>query len=140
MDIVRKSVIIAVIVALFATAVMYSKPEGPVIILPEPVIVETLPIDKPKNKQITFISETPEIIEEEIEEPVIPESYGLLNQTQNIFNQSILGGYYLNSEPNTSVAARTLDGHILQPGSVFSFNETVGERTPEKRVCRRLCN
>jgi hypothetical protein len=50
MDIVRKSVIIAVIVALFATAVMYSKPEGPVIILPEPVIVETLPIDKPKKQ------------------------------------------------------------------------------------------
>lgn len=43
--------------------------------------------------------------------------------------------------PHTAIAARTnnlilacreIDGKIVQPGEVFSFNETVGERTPEK--------
>jgi len=33
---------------------------------------------------------------------------------------------------NIKVAAEELDGTILQPGEIFSFNETVGRRTREK--------
>lgn len=33
---------------------------------------------------------------------------------------------------NASLAAKAFDGHIVAPGEVFSFNQTVGERTADK--------
>lgn len=37
-----------------------------------------------------------------------------------------------NRTRNLELACEAIDGYILKPGAVFSFNETVGERTAEK--------
>ena len=41
------------------------------------------------------------------------------------------GGSTLNRINNIHLAADKLDGVILCPGDVFSYNETVGQRTTE---------
>ncbi len=41
-------------------------------------------------------------------------------------------GDYLARSHNLELAARLIDGTVLQPGEEFSFNETVGERTEER--------
>lgn len=41
----------------------------------------------------------------------------------------------LKNEPgtvNARVAAKIVDGYVLEPGKIFSFNQKVGERTPDK--------
>ncbi|NLB53706.1 MAG: hypothetical protein GX808_12345 [Syntrophomonadaceae bacterium] len=52
---------------------------------------------------------------------------------------NVLGGYYTNlnnSPPNRTnniiLACRQINGHILKPGEVFTFNGQVGQRTAEK--------
>ncbi|SHG39990.1 Copper amine oxidase N-terminal domain-containing protein [Thermosyntropha lipolytica DSM 11003] len=51
----------------------------------------------------------------------------------------IIGGYYttlLNSSPNRThnikLACSKINGYTLYPGQIFSFNQTVGERTAKK--------
>jgi hypothetical protein len=127
-------VILSIVVLMIAGVICITSRAVPGVTLPEPIPVKTIPQNN-TPKQIPFVCiDIPEIIEPEtpVKRPVIPELYGPLDNTQNIFDQPILGGYFLNSETNASVAAQSLNGYVIQPGTVFSFNNAVGERTPEK--------
>ncbi len=61
-----------------------------------------------------------------------PGIFGFINRDTNIFAIEILGGYYLTTNHNASIAARAINNYIIGPQETFSFNHTVGPRTPEK--------
>lgn len=68
---------------------------------------------------------------------VVPEKFGYLDNITNLFSDEILGGYYLGagrggSKTNALIASRAVNGTIIQPNSIFSFNEVVGKRTYSK--------
>ncbi len=42
------------------------------------------------------------------------------------------GGRYTNRAHNVALAAKALNGAVIQPGEVLSFNDTVGERSAER--------
>lgn len=68
---------------------------------------------------------------------VVPEHFGYLNKTSNIFLDEILGGYFLSagqggSKTNALIAAQAINNTIVESGETFSFNQVVGKRTRSK--------
>lgn len=65
----------------------------------------------------------PEVTAEEYMEKYYPDTLASYNSP-----------YYPNANRTTNLilACKEIDGTVLEPGEVFSFNETVGERTAEK--------
>ena len=70
-------------------------------------------------------------------------AFPLLNTAPDIMGedalfQDVLGEYETkhntneNRNTNLRLLCQALDGHIVQPGDTFSYNEVVGERTAEK--------
>ena len=72
----------------------------------------------------------------------IPNSHSPSNPAPSKNNEStnkILGGYktrLLSKEENrinnVKLAAESIDGYTVQPGEIFSFNDALGRRSPEK--------
>lgn len=56
----------------------------------------------------------------------------------NVYFRDVLGSYETrhtdnpNRNTNLQLLCQALDGHIVQPGDTFSYNEVVGERTAER--------
>ncbi|MCZ7599296.1 MAG: VanW family protein [Gammaproteobacteria bacterium] len=53
----------------------------------------------------------------------------MIGQYVTRFDEGLVG-----RTTNLRLAVAAIDGRILQPGEVFSLNDTVGERTPRARV------
>lgn len=87
----------------------------------EPEVVETIEAVNPES-----------IENVQVAKPIEPEIFGFLPLDNNIFGFPILAGYYLNSVPNASIAARLLNNITIYPGETFSFNNVVGNRTTER--------
>ena len=82
------------------------------------------PVEFPANDEPEEDIEIPEVVPE-----VIPEAFGFIDINANVFDQPILAGYYLNNRVNAQRAAELINGTIIQPGELFSFNNVVGSRT-----------
>ena len=89
----------------------------------KPVKIETT-VEFPANDEPEEDIEIPEVVPE-----VIPEAFGFIDINSNVFNQPILAGYYLNNRVNAQRAAELINGTIILPGEMFSFNNVVGSRT-----------
>jgi hypothetical protein len=88
-------VILSIVVLMIAGVICITSRAAPEITSPEPVLTKTAPQNN-TPKQIPFVcTDIPEIIEPEtpVKRPVIPELYGPLDNTQNIFGQPILDEY-----------------------------------------------
>lgn len=91
--------------------------------------------DLKNEEEIIIPIKVPKEIPEEIDnEPIAvpkvkPEVFGFIDTTSNIFNQVILAGYYLKNCANAQRASELINGTVIQPGEMFSFNKVVGSRT-----------
>ncbi|MDY6085052.1 MAG: VanW family protein [Dialister sp.] len=96
-----------------------------------------LKIDKERLKEaVEAVLRTGEAGEVTI--PVTEENNLNLSAEEYKSINAVLGKYttYYGSNPNRvrniKIAAGTISGWVVRPGEIFSFNETTGERAPEK--------
>lgn len=74
----------------------------------------------------------------EVAIPVTDENNLNLSEEEGRAVNAVLGKYttYYGGNPNRAknikIAAETISGWVVRPGETFSFNETTGERAPEK--------
>ncbi|MEN6461074.1 MAG: VanW family protein [Syntrophomonas sp.] len=97
---------------------------------------EAIPID-------ALPEPTPVPVPAPVQQPVQPPgNWGLLSAAPGLMplapNQTLISGYYtklLNSPAartnNIILSCAKINGKVLNPGELFSFNQTVGARTPE---------
>lgn len=133
-------IILTIIIALI---ILYVGFKGPVTQTYNPIQIAMSPSiqvdyleDLKTTEEVSISIEVPKEIPKdepaevfnEIPEPK-PEMFGFLDTKANIFNQTILAGYYLNNCANAQRAAELIQGTVIQPNETFSFNKVVGSRT-----------
>lgn len=112
----------------------------PTTILNQPVVASesTKTIFVKTNEEPWVKPDTPIILKEDIylleenlealkiQTEVKPSFFKNLDKQDNIFGQSILGGYCLSSHHNARLAADKINNTTIQPQSIFSFNSAAG--------------
>lgn len=107
-------------------------------------------LDKPESIELPVIANTKieaveKVIEKQPGEPeelsegltevqvnAAPVYYAHMNKHNNIFGQTILGGYCLSNHYNAQLAARNINNTIIQPQEIFSFNSKAGPYTANR--------
>jgi vancomycin resistance protein YoaR len=86
-----------------------------------------------------WISRIPKIVNRPQEIPMIPQAPKVTEQQLQLVDRQRIGKYttYFNPDnrsrtENIRLSSRAIDGVVLNPGDVFSFNQTVGQRTEER--------
>ncbi|MDN4592825.1 VanW family protein [Polycladomyces subterraneus] len=86
-----------------------------------------------------WISRIPKIVNRPQEIPMIPQAPKVTEEQLQLVDRQRIGKYttYFNPEnqsrtENIRLSSRAIDGVVLNPGDVFSFNQTVGQRTVER--------
>lgn len=136
----KNLIVLTIVIALVAVYVGFKEPVAqtynPIQTADSPSIKNAYLEDLKDNTEVSIPIEIPKDIPEEetaevldeIPEPE-PEISGFLDTNLNIFNQTILAGYYLNNCANAQRAAEFIQGTIIEPNEMFSFNKVVGSRS-----------
>ena len=107
-----------------ANNAMEIKPEavGSVIDIPALIAqIKAMDVKHPTQVKVTLRQDDPKITAAQLESQKVT---GLVAAYSTRFDRSLLG-----RTENVRVAAKALDGTIINPDAIFSFNEVVGERT-----------
>ncbi|WP_302104961.1 VanW family protein [Polycladomyces zharkentensis] len=86
-----------------------------------------------------WVSRIPKIVNRPQEIPMIPQAPRVTEEQLQMVDQQRIGKYttYFNPDnqsraKNIRLSSRAINGVVLNPGDVFSFNQTVGQRTEER--------
>lgn len=91
---------------------------------------EESPKPKPAATRIETLHNGNTVIVTETEEPVATSNEPVGTDVLSRFSTDNYGGY--NRTINLQLACAAINGTVLQPNAIFSFNKIVGERTEEK--------